>query len=129
MGQSSKKSGSVSERRTAERFHTWSNISFQDDFEWKTGFVRNISATGLQVITLQPLEPGAETTIMLENLIDYENVIMRGHVVWKEKFDPEEAAEEWQAPKMGIHFDEALPVNPTYFIDQRYAKTHENESY
>ncbi|KAA3660647.1 MAG: PilZ domain-containing protein [Calditrichaeota bacterium] len=104
------------ERRRNERFSTWLNTSFQvNSMEWQRGYVRDISAGGMQIVTLEPLQEGNRTTVVLENVQDRENVLVEGKVVWKIHDSPS-GQDDWVAPSMGIEFETSLPVDTQCFV-------------
>ncbi|KAA3616566.1 MAG: PilZ domain-containing protein [Calditrichaeota bacterium] len=106
----------ISERRRSERFTTWMNTSFQDtDGHWEIGFVRDISSTGIHIVTLEPLHPGIRTALILENVTDQENVLISGTVIWKIQEVPQKNR-TWPATSMGIQFGKFLPVPISCFI-------------
>ncbi|MCA9731082.1 PilZ domain-containing protein [candidate division KSB1 bacterium] len=116
MADTKQKDKETQERRQSERFSTWLNTSFQaKGQQWQQGFVRDISKSGMQIITLEPLRTGDHTTIVLENIRENENVLVAGKVIWKIHESPE-GRNDWVAPSMGIEFDHSLPVDTMCFV-------------
>lgn len=104
------------ERRKHKRRETWFNTSFQlDKTHWCSGFARDISATGMRILTLEPLQPGTLTAIVLENVTENENVLITGKVVWHINRKSRDGA-NWVAPSMGIEFAHDLPVQASAFV-------------
>ncbi len=105
-----------SNRRREPRLGTWFNTSFQAGNQcWLSGFARDISAKGMRILTLEPLQPGAQTAIILENIAEEENVLITGKVVWQIN-SKIQTDTDWIAPSMGIEFDQILPVKTTAFV-------------
>ena len=116
MPSEAKKQKSNHERRQHSRQETWFNTSFQlNNQHWCSGFARDISASGMRILTLEPLLPGTKTAIVLENMAEEENVLVSGTVVWQIK-GPPGSGNKWKAPAMGIKFDQMLPVATEVFI-------------
>ena len=123
MADESSKRKKGHERRIAERVDTWLNTSFQaGDKQWRMGYIRDISETGAHIITLEPLQPGERTAIVLENIQDLENIMVVGKVIWKIE-DPRAKNSEWDAPSMGVEFEEVLPITATCFVQSDNGKT------
>ena len=97
------------ERRHDERFEAWTNLSLDDNGKWRSGFIRDISKTGAQIVTSQFLQPGDKTTLIFDNIKDQENVIVKGEVVWRTRTQKHV---HWSTCRMGIKFDGALFVEP-----------------
>lgn len=105
-----------SDRRRADRVDTWLNASFQaGDSTWRMGYIRDISDTGAHIVTLEPLAPGERTAVLLENSKSLENVLVMGKVIWRIAEDPANK-DDWEAPAMGIEFEDSLPVIATCFV-------------
>ncbi len=104
----------TSERRKAERIETRPEILFKILEKWHKGYVCDISETGLQILADKPLRPSEKTTIRLRDLTNSKEVNMDGVVVWQKEVQTED-----HTNRLGLHFQEMLPVPASCFVPER----------
>jgi len=105
------------ERRDRDRKNVWKNIAFETDEGWEVGFARDISETGINIITSKLLNPGDITVITLQNFLNLEKRVIFGKVAW---VDPHKliTGTDRRAPAMGIEFLESQPIQTLGSIDE-----------
>ena len=103
----------TSERRKSERFETRPEILFKILEKWHKGYVCDISATGLQILADKALRPSEKTTIRLRDLTNSKDIKMDGVVVWQKEVRTED-----HSNRLGLHFEEALPVPASCFVPE-----------
>ncbi len=105
------------ERRDRDRKKIWKNIAFETDEGWKVGFARDISETGINIITSKLLNPGDIMVITMQNFLNLEKRVIFGKVAWS---DPHKliAGTSHRAPAMGIEFFESQPIQTLGAIDE-----------
>lgn len=105
------------ERRDRERASVWKNIAFETDEGWEVGFARDISETGINIITGKLLRPGEIIVITMQNFLNLEKRVIFGKVAW---VDPHRliSGTNKRAPAMGIEFLESQPIQTLGSIDE-----------
>ncbi|KAA3618571.1 MAG: PilZ domain-containing protein [Calditrichaeota bacterium] len=105
------------ERRDRDRKNVWKNITFETDDGWEVGFARDISETGINIISSKLLDKDEITVITLQNFLNLEKRVIFGKVAWT---DPHKliAGTDRHAPAMGIEFLEPQPIETFGSIDE-----------
>jgi len=103
------------DRRGAIRFETWSDASIKNRNHWQAAYLRDISATGAQLVSSAPILPRSKTSIKIANTINGEDILLSGEVIWQ-NFDRNAARKRTAAFSMGIRFEDELPAAPQCFL-------------
>ena len=72
----------ATDRRGANRYNTWSKLSYKSDQDWYCGHACDISETGAQVLTWHNWNPEDIAEIKLRNFDNSEEIKVLGRVVW-----------------------------------------------